>query len=240
MPKQTYYDDSRVLYAFQKAPEVFAEEIDHWFNKERAGFLGKQRNRTSTAGIKGKLYHRQTESGEEGWPANYVQQFASYKQGLKTLNETLTMGLIGPNERLHKSLEFQEHGGVIAPGKYMVIPNIKALQYFGIYKQNQALEFFKDHIKDMKMLTPKGGADIFYTMSTSGMSNEKRFGKFKGNVPNQPILFTLRKRVRVHKQFDFSKTWERRYSAIMRRGEEAENRATRKVEKMIREGDILG
>ena len=72
MPKQTSYDAGRVLFAFKKMPSVFAEEMDYWLNKERIGFLGRKKKRDSTSGIKGKLYHKETAAGFEGWPNSIV------------------------------------------------------------------------------------------------------------------------------------------------------------------------
>jgi hypothetical protein len=233
-------DNSRVLFAFKKAPAVFGDEIDHWMNKERIGFIGKRNSPTSTAGIKGKLYHKETESGKPGWPRNFVEQLASIKTGGKTLNAKMVMGLIGPNAKMHSVIKFFEHGGIINSGHYMPIPNLYALKYYGIYNQKQAADFYKTTFGNKNFELVPGNDGNYYLLSGGANIEAHRIEKHGAPDPGKILLYTLSKKAKVKKQFNFSLKWAKRFPSIMRRGEQAIFRATRRVEKAISTGDISG
>jgi hypothetical protein len=242
MPKQVEaYDDSRVRYAFDKAPEVFAREIDHWLNIERVGFLGKTAKDTeSTRGIRGRLYHKQTKFGGVGWPRSMVGQLKSYKENKGSIAAQIVMGLTGSNEEKNKAMELFESGGLLSAGKYMRIPNIEALRYFGVYQQSQAEQFFKDHLKGFQMVqSRRNPGNIVYLASMSSVDQRHR-EKFGAPTADMMPVFTLSKKAKIHKQFDFINTWRKRAEKALSRGEQAIYRATRKVEKMIREGAVQG
>ena len=233
-------DSGRVLFAFKKAPEVFGDEIDHWMNKERIGFIGKRSSPTSTAGIKGKLYHKETESGSPGWSPSFVEQLASVKENKGKLNAKMIMGLIGPNAHMHNVMEFFEQGGIINSGKFMPIPNLEALKYYGVHNQKQAADFYKTTFGNKNFQLVPGSDGDYYLLSGGAGITPDRLARHGAPAPGKMLLYTLSKKAKVKKQFDFTKKWNKRVPSIMRRGDQAIFRATRRVEKAISTGDISG
>jgi hypothetical protein len=238
-------DSGRVAFAFKRAPGVFAEEVDYWLNKERMKFLGSQKNSSYTFGIKGKLRHKETAAGQAGWPENVVRNLSSYKEGKNTLSVKMVMGLLKSDSRLQTALDFLEKGGVVNSGKYMPVPNLEALKYYGVHNQFQAQEFFKTTFgKNQFQLVP-GKNGNYHLLAWSGDVRAKylvRYGRPDGVSAGNDralLLFTLSKKAKIKKQFDFSKTWARRVPAVMNRGEAAIYRATRKVERLMEEGKII-
>ena len=228
--KRELYDDSRVLFAFRKAPEVFAEAIDYWLNKERVAFLGKDIKRTdSTKGIRGKLLHKPLAGGSflgrsRGWSPQIVGQFKSFKNEKNSLNVSLTMGFArGPME---PAMELEEQGGAVESGKFMPIPMYTNLAMMGV--QKRFYKTFKEMSAQGKLtpIHPKGDKDTLLW-----------FGN-EGGV--RSLLFVGKKNLRIHKQFDFHNTWARRLTSVIQRGQKAADTATRKVEKMIASGEISG
>jgi len=234
MPVRAVMDNGRVKYAFQQMPHVFAEEIDHWLNRERMKFIGTKK-KNYTFGIKGKLYHTETEAGKEGWPANFVEQLASFKDNPKTLSARMTMGLLSNNKRLVSAMELFEKGGVINTGKFMPVPNLEALKYYGAYNQKQAYEFFKDSMGKRGFTLMRGANGNYYVTSTGSDVAEHRLEKHGPLSGNRMLLFTLSKKAKIKKQFDFTKRWAKRIPAVMLRGEQAIFRATRKIERILKE-----
>jgi hypothetical protein len=231
-------DNGRVTYAFKRAPEIFAEEIDHWLNKERVGFIGKRKSADDTRGIKGGLYHRPTESGKSGWSPNFVEQLAGIKNGKKSIAAALVMGLIGKDAKMHSTMEFLEQGGIVNSGKFMPIPNLEVLKYFGAHNQVQAHDFFKKTFDKKEFSLIKGKNGNYYVVANAGLAGSGHSTVYSGSANNRLLLFTLSKKAKVHKQYDFTKRWVRRIPGVMHRGEQAIFRATRKTEKLINEGQL--
>jgi len=234
--KDRFFQSDRVLYAFRKAPDIFADAIDYWMNQERNRFLGRKL-RSSDKGIRGKLYHKEIGSGSMGWPKNYVSQFKSFKKNKGNIDLTMIMGLTQDDGRVTKALEFMAEGGTNAPGKYMIVPNLSALKYYGVYKQTQAEEFFKNKKSEMQFVPSKDNDNTFFMVSKNP-AGEAYIKKYGAPQSAQHLLFTITKRTRVHKQFNFMGTWNRNLPRVMSRGQKMMDRATRKVENLIKTGEI--
>ena len=232
MAPRELYDPSRVLFAFRKAPEVFADAVDFWLNKERVAFLGKstKKDTSSTKGIRGKLLHKPLFGGaglrgnSQGWSPQVVGQFKSFKKEKDSLNVSLTMEFArGP---LEPAMQLLETGGAISSSKFMPIPMYRNLAQIGITKRYYKEFQERAAAGQLIPIHPKGDSDTllwFYN----------RFGK-------KILAFVGKKNLRVHKQFDFHRTWETRLTSVMQRGQKAMDTATRKVERMIAEGEISG
>ena len=227
MAIQVTLDNGRVLYAFRKAPDVFADEIDHWFNKERLSFLGAKKNATS--GIKGKLLSKQRWGQGGGWSPSIVGQFKSAKNHPGQLQASMSMGF-APGSPLEDAMELLEKGGTVKSNKFMPIPVWGNLKQLGIEKGAHAT--FDEMSAANSMFAIKGrGGSILWLSKVFGNSQ-------KGYKPL--LLFVGMKQLKIKKQFDFHRAWERRYPKVIRRGEMAIFRATRKVESLIKKGDISG
>jgi hypothetical protein len=221
------YDDSRVLYAFRKAPEVFADAIDKWMNKERISFLGKSMKQSVGAkGIRGKLLNKSLFGNRMarfgiGWSPQTVGQFVSYKRNKKTLDLEMTMEF-AKDSPLKKAMEIDETGGTVNSSKFMPIPMYRNLLQVGVTSKFN--EDFKD--RDLTPIKSKGDPNTllwFY--------NKNGF---------RLLAYVGKKQTRIHKQFDFHRTWERRHDSVINRGQKACDTATRKVESLIDSGEISG
>jgi hypothetical protein len=104
----------------------------------------------------------------------------------------------------------------------MPIPMYRNLANIGIV--NKFSEQF--HNMDLTPIKPKGRGDTLYWFYNVGGYHT--------------LAFVGKKSIRIHKQFDFHRTWERRYPSVIQRGQKAADTATRKVESMIATGDISG
>lgn len=217
-------DNGRVLYAFRQSPKIFADEIDHWFNKERLSFLGAMRNAQS--GIRGKLLDKERWGRGGKWSPQVVGQFKSVKNHPGQLDENMSMGF-APNSPLEKAMELLEKGGNDQSDKFMPIPVWENLSKVGINKGSY--QAFKDMSETGSLFSIPGKNGRILWLS-----------KVFGNMGKPLLLFVGAKSIKVKKQFDFHKTWARRYPKIMKRGEQAIFRATRKVESMIKQGDLSG
>lgn len=225
MAIQATLDSGRVLYAFRKAPEVFAEEIDHWFNKERLSFLGARK--AAISGIKGKLLHKERWGRSGGWSPSIVGQFISSKNHPGQLEASMSMGF-APGSPLESAMELEEKGGRIQSDKFMPIPVWGNLQKIGITKAS--FKAFEEMSSGNELYSIPGKNGKIYWLSKIFGSGEKGQGL---------LLFIGSKAIKVKKQFNFHKAWDNRYPKIMRRGDMSIFRATRKVEKMMSEGILV-
>jgi len=237
-------DSGRVKYAFGRAPTVFADEIDHWLNRERLGFIGKRGRPDSTRGIKGGLYKKETASGQQ-WSPRFVEQLAGIKNNKGKINSSLVMGLIGKDAKLHSTMEFLEQGGIVNSGKFMPIPNLENLKYYGVHNQKQAAEFYKTTFDNPEFQLLPGKDGNYYLVSRGESSyREHTHGTYDpwetaySGQNIRKLLFTLSRKAKIHKQYDFTKRWAKRLPSVMKRGEQAIYRATRKTEKLINEGKL--
>jgi hypothetical protein len=226
MPKQVAaYDDSRVKYALEKAPEVFQNEIQHWLNKERVNFLGFKGHKAASdgGGIRGKLLNKPRFMRTGDWAPQVVGQFKSFTENKGSLNPRMTMEF-SEGSPLLKAMKFLEVGGSVTNSKFMPIPAYDILRQTGItgsfYKQFKTAS----EAGDLIPIHPRGMPNILYWIS-------KKFGQ---------LQFIGHKNITIKKQFDFHNAWNKRSSKVVVRGEQAIYRATRKIEKMIREGKIAG
>ena len=221
MATRELYDDSRVLFAFRKAPEIFADSIDHWMNKERLTFLG---NGATGKGIRGKLLNKTLfadrigRHGDGKWSPQIVGQFVSYKRNKNKLDLEMTMEF-ADHSPMKPAMEILETGGTVSSDKFMPIPMYRNLAAAGVTGK------FYENFKDMDLTPVKKNGSLYW------------FYKYGGRMI---LAFVGKKRIRIHKQFDFHNTWNRRYSSVMQRGQKMMDKATQKVELMIENGDISG
>jgi hypothetical protein len=236
MAIQATIDNGRVLYAFRKAPAIFADDIDHWFNKERLSFLGAKKNATS--GIKGKLLHKEQWGRGDGWSPSIVGQFVSHKTYAGKLDASMTMGF-APGSPMEDAMELLEKGGTSTSNKFMPIPvwdNLKESgmimnQSYHTNTQESASNIFKEMSAADSLFAVHGKNGNIYWLS-------KVFGNAREGF-KPLLLFVGKKTIKIKKQFDFHKAWTKRYPKVMRRGEMAIFRATRKVESLMNQGKII-
>jgi hypothetical protein len=231
MPKQvSAYDDGRVKYALDKAPQVFAEEVDHWLNKERLSFLGKpfKANDVGGAGIRGKLLGKPRFGRPGNWSKGIVGQFVSYKDDKGSLHPKITMEY-ARNSPMLPAMQIEESGGTTQSSKFMPIPIFQSLAQMGITKNFHTN--FKSLAADDKLvpIRANGRPDLLYWIY-----------KIKGHLAMNKLMFIGRKHNTIKSQFDFHRAWGRREAQALSRGQQAVYRATRKVERMIKEGKISG
>ena len=236
MAIQMTLDKGRVKYAFQRAPAIFADEIDYWFNKERLSFLGARKQ--ATTGIKGKLLHKERWGRGGGWSPGIAGQFISQKSRYGQVDESLSMGL-SPRSKFEDALELLERGGNVKSDKFMPIPVWENLRKSGVMI-NQDVHFntkesarsaFKEMSEANSLFAIRGKSGTLLWLS-------KIWGDWTSRSRRPLLLFVGKKSIRVRKQYDFTKTWLRRYPQTMRRGEMAIFRATRKVEGLIKQGKL--
>lgn len=222
-PKELY-DDSRILFAFRKAPAVFADAVDKWMNKERISFLGKSiRQNVGTKGIRGKLLNRGLFAGRTprsglGWSPQIVGQFVSYKRNKNAIDLEMKMEF-AKNSPMKKAMEIEETGGTVSSNKFMPIPMYRNLAAIGVVSK------FHENFKSMTLVPVKKNNNLYWFYKYGGM---------------MILAFVGKKQIKIHKQFDFHRTWERRHASVINRGQKAMDQATRKVENMIATGEISG
>jgi hypothetical protein len=228
MPKQVKaYDDGRVKYALDQSPKVFAEELAHWQNKERVAFLGREVKKQESGGssIRGFLMGKSRFGRPGAWSHSIVGQFVSYTQDKGTLHPRMTMEFARKSP-LIEAMEMEESGGGVTSGRFMPVPIFQNLAQIGVvrafYRKFQEMA----HDEQLIPVHPSGRPDLLYWF-------------YKRNGHNMP-LFVGRKSSTIKKQFDFHRAWDRRASKAVARGEQAIYRATRRVERMIKEGNANG
>jgi hypothetical protein len=229
-------DNGRVKYAFQRAPAVFADEIDHWFNKERLSFLGARRN--AKGGIKGKLLHKERWGRGGGWSPSIVGQFTSSKTYQGQIDASMSMGF-APGSKLEDAMELLEKGGTISSSKFMPIPVWENLQKAGVMTNQDVRSSVKESAHHAFKEMSEGNS-LFSIPGRGGtiLWLSKVFGDWNSRSRRPLLLFIGKKSIRVRKQFDFTRTWLKRYPKVMRRGEMSIYRATRKVEALIKQGKL--
>ena len=189
MAIQIDLDKGRVLYAFKKAPEVFADEIDHWFNKERLSFLGAKKNADS--GIKGKLLAKQRWGKGGGWSPSIVGQFISAKNHPGQLQASMSMGF-APGSPLEDAMELLEKGGTVESDKYMPVTNWSGLKQLGVTKNPQ--KEFQEMSAANSLFAIKGKGDRILWLS-------KVFGNSQAGF-KPLLLFIGMKKIKIKKQFE--------------------------------------
>jgi hypothetical protein len=223
--KRELFDADRVLFAFQKAPQVFAKQIDIWLRKERKSFLGTPIPKGTTMsgandgkGFRGKLLNKHHLGRPGTWSPQVAGQFKSYIENKGTLHETITMGIVQDNP-MTRALELLQKGGSISSDKFMPIPIARNLAQVGVAGNYH--KAFQERLPDM-----------------TGVRSGDRFFWFYNKNGHKLLLFVGKKQINVKKQFEFTGAWAKRVPAVMRRGQIAMDRATRTTEKLISEGAI--
>lgn len=216
-------EDYRVKAAFDAAPKIFADEIDHWYNKERRAFLGKKGS-GGTWGLKARLAKKplfgQPDAG--GWSPQITGQFVSTKKNKNTLHPEMTM-LFATGSPMEKAMELLEKGGTVDSSDFMPIPNwanLKAAGYTGKF-----YFAFKALAESGKMFPVKQGSDtLLWFMMIGG---------------RKLLMFTGKKHIRIHKQFTFRDAWEKKYPAVLDRGLQAIDRAVKRTENTMAKGYMV-
>jgi hypothetical protein len=221
VPKREMLDADRVLFAFQKAPQVFAKQLEIWLRKERKSFLGGTQQGHDGRGVRGKLFNKKLFGRPGTWSPQVAGQLKSFIKDRGTLGVKMTMGIVQDNP-LTKAMELLEKGGSITSDKYMPIPVYRNLAQVGVVKN--AYGAFKERA-DAGQLTPiKQGDRVLWFYNRNGF---------------RLLLFVGQKHLTVKKQFDFIKAWKNREPSVIRRGQLAADTATKQVEKMIRDGNLI-
>ena len=216
-------EDYRVRAALEAAPKIFADEIDHWYNKERRAFLGTKSG-SGSWGLKARLAKKPVFGHPEdgGWAPQVLGQFKSFKKNKDTLHPEMTMEF-APESPLEKAMEILEKGGTVDSQKFMPIPNwtnLKAAGYTGKF-----YFAFKALAESGKLFPVKQGSDtLLWFMMIGG---------------RKLLMFTGKKHIRIHKQFTFRDAWERKYPAVMDRGLQAIDRAVRRTENTMAHGYMV-
>jgi hypothetical protein len=148
------------------------------------------------------------------------------------------MGL-APGSKLEDALELLEKGGNITSGKFMPIPVWENLKKSGVMINQDAHYNTKESAYNtFKEMSDAGSLFAIPGRGGTILWLNKVFGDWNSRSRRPLLLFIGKKSIRVRKQYGFTKTWLRRYPQVMRRGEMAIFRATRKVEGLIKQGKL--
>jgi hypothetical protein len=220
--KKQFLDADRVLFAFRQAPSIFAKQLEIWERKERKSFLGGPVKGGSGdgKGFRGKLLNKKLVGRPGSWSPAVAGQFKSYMQGRGTLGVKVTMGIVQDNP-LTKGLELLEKGGTISSDKYMPVPVYRNLAQVGVVRD--AYGAFKERSEAGQL---------------TGINQGNRMLWFYNRNGHRLLLFVGKKQMKVKKQFTFTRAWQQREPSVIRRGQLAADKATKQVEKMIKEGTL--
>lgn len=231
MASRALLGGDRVLFALRKAPDVFREEVDHWFNKERVSFMGykdSSKAKYDGGGIRGKLFNRKRLGRAGGWSPQVVGNFKGEKTDARNIQgaglNTEMVFRVSERSKIYDGLALLEKGGTVTSSKFMPIPVFNSLAQIGITGNYHGA--FKDKAESGELLPirPKNKPGILYW--------------FYNKNGYRLLLFVGKKSIKVKKQYDFLRTWNKRYPNVMLRGEKALDRATRLTERMIKEGAL--
>lgn len=166
--------------------------------------------------IRRRLSKKRTARGD-AWSSQVVNLIRGVVNNPGKINGSLRMGLLYRNRRkIHEIMEFLGTGGTVSSSTFMPIPNYKHI------RRQKTHGLFKDLMRRKKLIAVYRKGKAFY---------------FERGAQNR-LLFTGVKSIRIRKQFDIARSWDRRRNSVIRRMDKALDKASAQVQKRIDRGKI--
>ena len=212
----------QVSFAMGAAPKTYKATMIGWLLSERNMFVGgKTRTGAMKDGVfRKKLMRKRTLKGTSGWKKNAARVFHGRLENTHQIEGMLLrMGAGIHGERpFVKGLRILGEGGTISSrSKFMVLPVYKNLT-----QKTRTYEQFRK-LNERKELYPvkKRGKVLFFKRPQSGP------------FTHRDLVFVGVRRIRVNKQFDFQKDWDKRIPSARKRGQKRVDTATKRVNKRM-------
>jgi len=206
----------RIERVLEKAPQTVNRSRFSWLLSERDKFIG---NRQEDGVWRKKLQRKRKKRTGSVWDKRISRIFKGWV-GKRAPEQTmyLTQGII--NKRKSKFVEgiklLGSGGTITSTGGRMIVP---------IY---QNLTNKKETHKQFREMRNNGG--LFSFRVNNGYLYFKKHGN---DIDFTAPLFMAVKSIRVKKQFDFQRTWDRRLPKAMQRGDKRLIKAVERMEKKL-------
>ena len=242
--------DKAVVRALNRSPQIFFLTLKDWLKNERANMLGgkdsKGKRRKGYRDILARktLKYSRASKGRSTWSRTVTGLFSGHIPFANDIrNLGLRMGVLSRTKhQLVRALELLQTGGGISAAKQMIVPmykNLMRIGYTGPWSggsvtsglTNKAFGKFID--MNRLVVIKKGGRTYYFDKQAT--EGPKRGFKSSGFARRNLLfmgLFGVRVKRQLKGQYDFYGRFNRMQSPMVRRGQTAVDRATRKVERV--------
>jgi len=241
-----------VVRALNSSPRIFLATLSVWLRNERAKMLGgkdargsKKKGYRDILARKSLRYGRSGKGGRSTWSRKVAGLFKGYMPHAKSINDLmLKMGVISRSKhQLVKALELlQTGGGISAAGKQMIVPmykNLMRINYTGPWssgsvKTGLKSKAFAKFAGMNRLIAIKKNGRIYY-FDRQATEGPKRGYKGSGFLKKNLLfmgLFGVRVKRQLKGRYDFYARFNRMQSPMVKRGQTAVDRATKKVERV--------
>jgi len=242
--------DKAVVRALNRSPQIFFLTLKDWLKNERANMLGgkdskgKKRKGYRDILARKSLRYSRTNRGRSTWSRRVTGLFSGHIPFVKDIRSlNLRMGVLSRTKhQLVRALELLQTGGGISATKQMIVPMYKNLQRIGYtgpwsggnVKSGLTNKAFGKFINDNRLIAIKKGGKVFYfdKQATEGPKRGYKGSGFRKSNLLFMGLFGVRVKRQLKGQYDFYGRFDRMQSPMVKRGQTAVDRATKKVEKV--------
>lgn len=243
--------DKAVVRALNKTPRIFLAVLSEWMRNERAKMLGgkdaKGRKKKGYRDILARksLRYSRASGGRSTWSRRVTGLFKGYVPHAKNINDLrLKMGVISRSKhQLVRALEMlQTGGGISSAGKQMIVPmykNLARINYTGPWssgnvKTGLKSKAFAKFVGMNRLVAIKKHGRIYY-FDRQATEGPKRGFKGSGFLKKNLLfmgLFGVRVKRQLKGRYDFYARFNRMQGPMVKRGQTAVDKATKKVERV--------
>jgi len=238
--------DKEVVSALNRAPNTFFFSLRGWLTDERANMLGSKNYKDSRGktrhGYRDMLASRKLKKREGTWSRKVAHLFRGSVPFAKNINNLrLTMGVLGRSKhQLQRAMEMLQTGGTIRSGSQMPVPMYKNLAAIGEHgpwstgdvRTGLKSKIFRKLASAGRLVGVKRGGKVFY-FDKNKMQGGRKWKKTGFN--KSALLFMGLHGIRIKRLFtgrlDFYNRFDKMQSSMVRRGQTAVDKATKRVEK---------